>query len=211
MHSLPYLERFSKRSTLPCTPDVLAAATNYNRPPTEQAIVTDEDYAKPRSVMGMTVFRKSIITEFLIKGLVRQEDGTLRLPEPGSVRKEEVDAISKYPFISAHNFSFSILLPKPRRCCLLMLETGPLYLCKHVVYPPTYLLHGTADDVFDTSHIHSFHRALEAQSIPIEKVLVPGVKHAFDSRAEIGGDIHQNIINPAVAWVAGFVGVVASY
>ncbi len=94
MHNLPYLERFSKRSTLPCTPDVLAAATSYDRPPTKQEIVTDEDYGKPRSVMGMTVFRKGIIAEFLIKGLVRQDDGTLRLPEPGSVRKEEVDAIS---------------------------------------------------------------------------------------------------------------------
>ncbi len=96
MHTLPYLGRFSKRRILPCTPDVLAAATNYNCPPTKQEIFTDEDYDRPRLVVGMNVFKNSIIAEFLIKGLVTREDTTLELPKPGCVKKEEIDAISKY-------------------------------------------------------------------------------------------------------------------
>lgn len=98
MHSLPYLQRFSnlKMSNLACTPDVLAAGTRYDDPPSEWKIPSGPgDYIKPRSLMGIHIFHRGIIAEFLIRGLSRHEDGTLSLPERGSVSEEEIDEISK--------------------------------------------------------------------------------------------------------------------
>ncbi|KAL5319399.1 hypothetical protein ACEPPN_012451 [Leptodophora sp. 'Broadleaf-Isolate-01'] len=180
LHSLHYQQRgrFSKRCSLPCTSETLAAATNYAQPPTETKVGQfGQDNYRPRSIMARHLFERGIIAEFLVKGLLRQSDGSLRLPEQGSVSKEEIDEIS------------------------------PLYLCKHHDYPPVYQVMGTTDDVFDTLHVHDFHAALHALAIPAEKVLVPNVLHAFDTLAEIDGATHREIVNPAVRWVAGFVGV----
>lgn len=97
MHNLPYLQRFSnlKLSSLACTPDVLAAGTHYDEPPTEIAIPTGpNDYLRPRGIMAINLFHRGIVAEFLVRGLVKSADGTLRLPERGSASKEEIDAIS---------------------------------------------------------------------------------------------------------------------
>ncbi|KAI9049605.1 hypothetical protein LZ554_006631 [Drepanopeziza brunnea f. sp. 'monogermtubi'] len=181
LHHLPYLHRFAHLniSNWPCTPEVLAAGTRYDAPPTEIPIPTPglpgDDYILPRSVLAIHLFSRGLIADFLVRGLVRDADGTLGLPEKGSASNEEIDAIS------------------------------PLHLAQHLTYPPVYQLFGTADDVFDTSHAHLFHAALDAQAIPIATTLVPNVKHAFDSTAPVGGYVHRAYFVPAVEWLAAFV------
>ena len=66
---------------------------------------------------------------------------------------------------------------------------------------------GKNDDIFSTQHVHEFHAALSARSIPAQKVLVPNVLHAFDVAEEIGSETHRDVVVPAVRWIAGFVGV----
>ncbi|KAL2067735.1 hypothetical protein VTL71DRAFT_15831 [Oculimacula yallundae] len=175
-HHLPYQQRgrFSQRCNLLCTSETLAAATEYSHPPTE-TMIGRKDH--PRGTMARQIFEQGLIAEFLIKGLLRERDGTLRLPEQGSVSKEEIDEIS------------------------------PLHILETTSYPPTYQVMGDNDDVFDATHVDDFHTALTAQSIPAGKVLVPNVYHAFDIPAEMGGDIHREIVVPAVRWVAAFVGI----
>jgi hypothetical protein len=46
--------------------------------------------------MILTIFRKALLREYLLRGLVRSEDGKLRLPEQGSVTKDEIDEISPF-------------------------------------------------------------------------------------------------------------------
>jgi len=52
--------------------------------------------------MARHLFESGIMAEFLIKGLVRGKQGELCFPEPGSVSKEEIDAISKSTPLSSH-------------------------------------------------------------------------------------------------------------
>lgn len=63
---------------------------------------------------------------------------------------------------------------------------------------------GTADDIFDTDHVHDFHASLTAQNVKCETVLIPEKGHAFDVYESIGGEIHSRFLTPAVEWVAGF-------
>jgi hypothetical protein len=105
MNGLPSLhsDRLSKLHLPPCTPELLNAGTYYDHPPTEFPVVhKPEDYKRPRTVMILTIFRKALLREYLLRGLVRGEDGKLRLPEQGSVTKDEIDAISpSFPFTSS--------------------------------------------------------------------------------------------------------------
>jgi len=48
-------------------------------------------------VMIFSVIRKALLREYLMRGLIRGEDGKLRFPEIGSVSKEEIDEISESP------------------------------------------------------------------------------------------------------------------
>jgi hypothetical protein len=104
MHNLPYLNRgrlSSANCPIPdCTAEFLASATDYDNPPSEFTIAqSKEDYERPRRYLGLNVFRKGIVPEFLLRGLVRcgdiEGEGGLRLPVKGSVTKEAIDDISK--------------------------------------------------------------------------------------------------------------------
>lgn len=100
MHNLPYLNRGRlsvANCPLPdCTAELLASATNYKTPPSEFKIPrSKEDYEHPRRYLGLHIFREGVVPEVLLKGLVRRGDGKLRLPEKGSVTKQEIDNISK--------------------------------------------------------------------------------------------------------------------
>lgn len=66
---------------------------------------------------------------------------------------------------------------------------------------------GTEDDIFDVSHTNGFHEALQTTGVKCEKMIVQGAGHALDMWAEIGGDLHRDIITPAVGWVAACAGV----
>lgn len=92
----------------------------------------------------------------------------------------------------------------------MLTSLGPLHICQQILYPPTYQVIGTADDVFDASHIHSFHSALRSFGILTEKVIVPDVAHAFDIREQFGSPLFHEVIRPAVHWIAHFAGVDAS-
>ncbi|KAK0115866.1 hypothetical protein ONS95_012914 [Cadophora gregata] len=182
IHSLQYQQkgRFSKRCSLPCTAETLAAATNYALPPTEKKISqTGQDNYRPRNIMARHLFESGMMAEFLIKGLVRGKEGELCFPERGSATKEEIDSISPIHLLTTRQHP----------------------------YPPVYQVMGTSDDVFDPLHVHDFHDELNKQGIPAHKVLVPNVLHAFDILAEIGGEVDREIVGPAVRWVARWVGV----
>jgi hypothetical protein len=45
--------------------------------------------------MILTIIRNAMLREYLLRGLIRGEDGKLRFPERGSVSKEEIDEISE--------------------------------------------------------------------------------------------------------------------
>jgi acetyl esterase/lipase len=161
----------------PCTPELLDEATDYRNPPTEIALpATEKDYRRPRQFISLTFFRDAIVSEFLLRGLVKGEDGTAALPQKGSVSVEEIDDIS------------------------------PLHLCSRYQFPPVYQAIGTSDEIFSVNHIHEFHAALRAQGIPTEKIIIPGAVHAFDVREEVGSQVHHRILTPAVAWVAQWAG-----
>jgi hypothetical protein len=44
----------------------------------------------------MNMFRREIVAEFLLRGLVRDGNGNLRLPEKGCATIDEIDEISKF-------------------------------------------------------------------------------------------------------------------
>jgi len=114
MHQLPYLSsgRLSDLVLPPCTTELLKAATDFDNPPTEIDIpLRVEDYTRPRGVMGLAVFRESIITEFILRGFIEGPDGSLELPAQGCVAAEEIDGISMISlsealFSKLHTFIF---------------------------------------------------------------------------------------------------------
>lgn len=100
MRNLRFLNRgrLSDTScTIPnCTPEFLASATDYTNPPSGFANPLSEgDYKRQRRYLGLRIFREGIVSEVLLRGLVRGEDGKLGLPEKGSVTEQEIYDISK--------------------------------------------------------------------------------------------------------------------
>lgn len=57
------------------------------------------------------------------------------------------------------------------------------------------------DDLFDTSHVTKFAQALDAQGTAHAEVLVPGAGHAFDMLAAADGQVHLEVLRPAVEWL----------
>ncbi|KFY67205.1 hypothetical protein V496_01684 [Pseudogymnoascus sp. VKM F-4515 (FW-2607)] len=101
MHDIPFLNRGRlsiAECLIPnCTPDFLASATDYENPPSGFEIPRNaEDYERPRRHLGLRIFREDVVSEVLLGGLVKGEDGKLRLPEKGSVTEQEIDDISPY-------------------------------------------------------------------------------------------------------------------
>jgi hypothetical protein len=98
MHGLPYLGRgrLSALSVPPCTSELLENATEFDCPPTGIEIPQSwADYEKPRIQMTLRIFLNALITEVLIKGIKRGDDGLLRLPMKGSLEEHEVKDISE--------------------------------------------------------------------------------------------------------------------
>lgn len=103
MNRVPYLQRgrLSEYDAPSCTPEILAMATDFERPPTDTGCFpVPLGFSNPRSIISLTMFREGTTAEFLLKGLTRGEDGTLRMPEKGCVTKEEIDKISKCQALS---------------------------------------------------------------------------------------------------------------
>lgn len=77
---------------------------------------------------------------------------------------------------------------------------GPLQLSAKIRYPPTYLILGEADALFDRSHLTDFSKALDEQGSLCQEALVPSVGHAFEIWADMDSDVHLKDIRPAVLW-----------
>jgi hypothetical protein len=84
---------------------------------------------------------------------------------------------------------------------------GPFEICKRLKYPPTYQIMGASDDVFEVSHAIKFHNALALNGSHCQTMILFEAGHAFDIWEDIGGEVHEKVIAPAVQWVAGFAGV----
>jgi len=63
---------------------------------------------------------------------------------------------------------------------------------------------GDADDIFDVSHVHDFHEALEKRGVKCKKMILPNKKHAFDIWEEIGGEVDRITIRNAVKLVTSW-------
>ncbi|OBT59948.1 hypothetical protein VE03_10333 [Pseudogymnoascus sp. 23342-1-I1] len=181
MHNIPFLNRgrlSTARCPIPnCTPVFLASATDYENPPSGFEILQNaEDYERPRRYLGLRIFREGIVSEVLLRGLVKDEDGKLRLPEKGSVTEQEIDDISPYHICTKN-------------------------------YPPTCLVMGTEDEVFDLSHMLDFGKKLKCYDIQCEMIKAEGQGHAFDIWAEIDGEVHVKILRPALKWISQVVGL----
>ena len=61
---------------------------------------------------------------------------------------------------------------------------------------------GSKDEIFQISHPLDFHDALRNEGVKCEKVVVEGAGHAFDMWSEIGGEVHEMVIKPAVEWAS---------
>lgn len=60
----------------------------------------EEFFGDPRRQIGMQVFHRGLVAEFLLRGLIRRclDDGTVewRFPDNGAVPESEIDAISQF-------------------------------------------------------------------------------------------------------------------
>lgn len=65
---------------------------------------------------------------------------------------------------------------------------------------------GANDDVFEISHAIKFHSALGPSSHRQAMILFDA-GHAFDIWEDIGGEMHEKVIAPAVEWCARFAGL----
>jgi hypothetical protein len=68
---------------------------------------------------------------------------------------------------------------------------------------------GANDDVFEVSHAIKFHNALGVNGSERQTMILFEAGHAFDIWEDIGGEVHEKVIAPAVQWVAEFAGVKA--
>jgi hypothetical protein len=66
---------------------------------------------------------------------------------------------------------------------------------------------GANDDVFELSHAVKFHSALGTAGSHRQTMILFEAGHAFDIWEDIGGEVHEKVIGPAVEWVARFAGV----
>ena len=184
-----------------CTSDFLISATEYANPPSgTPSPKSKEDFLNPRRVIGMTMFRRAITAEFLLSGLTNSagkgELPILSFPGRETVSKDEVDKISKLT-----NGPDSVHMLSSVQANVESIKAR-FKLCTIYKYPPTCLILGMEDELFDISHLNDFAEALESTGTNYKTIPVQGKGHAFDIFEAIGGDIHQDILKPAVAWIA---------
>lgn len=73
-------------------------------------------------------------------------------------------------------------------------EAGPLHAVSGT-FPPTMLVHGTADDIVDHSQSLRMFAALEAAEVPVDLHLYAGQRHAFDLSREVAREVSGLIGN----------------
>ena len=162
----------------------------------------EELVCNPRRQLGEEIFRRGLVAEFLLHGLIRHlsDDGILQwqLPEKGEAQESKINSISWFSSFSLKSLvRFGHLLTKH--------TTGPLHLAKQIAYPPTYQILGSKDELFEVAHAVSFGESLHRQGIPHKEHIVDGAYHAFDMWASTNDDIHLNVMRPAVDWIEGVI------
>ncbi|GMG01671.1 unnamed protein product [Aspergillus oryzae] len=141
-----------------------------------------EDFVfNPRQQVGAEIFRRGLVAEFLLRGLIRHcPDGSTiewQLPEKGETQEFEIDGISKFPS-----------LPENADC-----------LSPNV--PDTW----KSRRVFEVAHAVGLVECLDSQGLRHKEHIVDGAHHSFDIGANTGDDIHLNVMLPAVDWIAGVI------
>jgi len=180
LHSLPWMNlNFSSLVLRDPTPALLAAATNYEQPPSD-LVLSSTDTTHPRRHMGQHIYRKELLAVFLLRGLVYEDSNEisgLRLPERerDNVTAAEIDSISPLAIVTQ----------------------------SQAEYPPVYQMLGTDDWLCQQSHMTEFAAALTEKGVKNAAVVVEGGIHGFDSRVEIGTVEERVLVEPAVEWIVG--------
>lgn len=65
---------------------------------------------------------------------------------------------------------------------------------------------GTDDQIFSTDQATNFADKLQAAGVVCETLIVTGAQHGFDGVANLGGEVHQNVMLPAVEFVCQILG-----
>ncbi|KAF2101891.1 alpha/beta-hydrolase [Rhizodiscina lignyota] len=72
-------------------------------------------------------------------------------------------------------------------------------------FPPTYFIHGEADQVVDVNVVKDAHNKLKAFGVETEMVVVPGQPHAFDNALVAGDGMFENAIIEPINFAASHV------
>ena len=72
---------------------------------------------------------------------------------------------------------------------------------------PTYMIHGTADELIPYDASKKFLDALHTHGIEGELLEVEGVRHIHDLKLKVGSDKWRTQVLPGYAWVLKRVGI----
>lgn len=75
---------------------------------------------------------------------------------------------------------------------------GPFHWAKSRKFPPTLILAGDRDDIFDMSHSIDLFDLLQEQKIDSWLMIVPGGDHACEMRFHCGDYMDRVIIQPGL-------------
>jgi acetyl esterase/lipase len=92
------------------------------------------------------------------------------------------------------------------RWLLICLTLGPYHVAEKVRYPPVFQAMGTEDEAFDISQALSFDEQLKRSGVESKLMVLEGLGHSFDIKAEVGSEIHLSVIVPAVNFAEASVG-----
>ena len=75
-------------------------------------------------------------------------------------------------------------------------------------YPPVFRAMGTEDKAFDISQVAYFDQQLKRYGVESKLIVVEGMGHSFDMKAEVSGEIHASVIVSTINFAEGHVGLV---
>lgn len=184
------------------SPEFMASAMFPSPVANTTPVVGLEGFLHPRNLLGLAIFVKEIIPEFLVRGIV---DG--RLPEKGSVPEEEIEKISMMPPIPFSSVStFSVIVSTHRHLTNSLVPGAFFTPSFQETYPPTFQLIGDVDEAFSAAYqTHPFHDKLRAHNIPSAVTVVPESSHAFENLLKINGEGHLRYLRPGVEFVCRYV------
>ena len=88
------------------------------------------------------------------------------------------------------------------------MNLGPYHLVKKIRYPPVFRAIGTEDEAFDISKVAYFDQQLKRYGVESKLIVVEGMGHSFNIKAEVSGETHASVIVPTINFAEGHVGLV---